>query len=69
MVQDGCTVKVGEVFWNQDYVFCIWYLVTCLCMDGAKDKVEQVRRVQRQSRQEIGTELVTSFLVIYNQLI
>ena len=31
------------VFWNQDFVFCIWYLVTSLCMD----KVEQGRRVQR----------------------
>ena len=31
------------VFWSQDFVFCIWYLVTSLCMD----KVEQGRRVQR----------------------
>ena len=46
------------VFWNQDYEFCIWYLVTSLCMDGAKDKVEQV---QRQSRQEIGPSWSLAF--------
>ena len=38
------------VFWNRDYVFCIWYLVTCLCMDGAKDKVEQGRRVHKVNK-------------------
>ena len=40
--------------WERDFEdcilesgLCVCYLVTSLCMDGAKDKVEQGRRVQR----------------------